>query len=420
MEVQILYLVAAITVMHVLSPVIVLFSYLIVQATEIHGMLLIRRIFRAARDPRDTLEQFAGPAVTYEIVSALGIAIAFAIAMLNADPEWQLGVVAAWCIGIVYFVFPTMYCVRSMYGATIVQTVFMALTFCVDYMLSNENAVHLFLANLGLCIFTGATAAFIGRQLRGEYVRGLHREQTLATTVRDLNRQNALKTDFVGHLSHELRTPLNGVMGTAALLRKTLTDPDQHAKLDVMLQSGARLVSMMNDSLDLSRLEEGVVRLDIAAVSVSSLLDEVATLHEASAREKDIDLVCTVEPEMPTLVLADNARVMQCLGNLVTNAIKFSDNGTVRIDAVFHRDSAMPHVQIDVTDQGIGIPPEAQQRIFDPYEQADNSPGRQFQGAGLGLAIARRLAHLMGGDVSVSSVPGEGSTFSLTFVAMPA
>lgn len=420
MEVQVLYLVACIIGLHVTSPIAIAIGYIAIQLSELHGMLLIRKIFLAARNPSDTLQRFAGAVLRYELLSAMAISLALAIGMLFAIPDWKLGVVAMWCIAIVYFVFPTFYCVQSMYGVTIVQCGTMLITFVVDHMIADAGRMDLLFANVGVCVFSGASAAFIGRQLRAEYIRRLERERDLAGTVRDLNRQNALKTDFVGHLSHELRTPLNGIMGTAALLRQTAVTTDQRDKLDVMLKSGAKLVQVLNDSLDLSRLEANSVRLDISANSLRSLVEEQISLFQASAREKALTLECDMDPAMPDLLLIDSHRSMQVLGNLIANAIKFSEGGTIRVVASFETDDPIPQMRISVADHGIGIAPEALDLIFDPYEQADISTARQFPGAGLGLAIARRLAYLMGGDLTVQSSPGQGSVFVFTFVAMPA
>ena len=232
---------------------------------------------------------------------------------------------------------------------------------------------------------------------------------------------NASKSSFLANMSHEIRTPLNGVLGMAQAMEARDLDPESREMLSTIRDSGATLMAILNDVLDLSKIEAG--KLDISAVDgdLAHTLSRVHKLFQPKADEKQLTLSLECDPDFPARLSFDPVRIRQCVSNLVSNAVKFTARGSVRIKI-----SAAPEkdgqrlVTIAVIDQGIGISPEAIGNLFEVFSQADASTTRNFGGTGLGLAISRRLARLMGGDITVTSEAGKGSTFTFTFIAQRA
>ncbi len=225
---------------------------------------------------------------------------------------------------------------------------------------------------------------------------------------------NRAKSAFLANMSHEIRTPMNGIVGMAHLLRREGVSPRQAERLDTIDTSARHLLSIINDILDLSKIEAGKLALEEIPVSIGGLLDNVGSILAERARAKGIRLAIDAGL-LPANLTGDPTRLQQALLNLATNAIKFTETGTVTLRSVrLHEDAGALLVRFEVEDSGIGITPEAQSRLFSAFEQADNSTTRKYGGTGLGLAITRRLAELMGGEVGVESVPGTGSTFWFT------
>jgi signal transduction histidine kinase len=223
---------------------------------------------------------------------------------------------------------------------------------------------------------------------------------------------NRAKSRFIAGMSHELRTPLNAVLGYAQLLAmEGGLSPQQAHGLDTIHQSGLHLLALINDILDLARIEAGHTALDPKAVDPSALLRSVVELLRVKADEKGLALVLEAEPELPAAVLADERRLRQVLLNLLGNAIKFTDAGTVRLRAGAEAgDPAHVLLRLDVEDTGVGMHPEDLERIFEAFEQAGDSQ-RRSGGTGLGLTITRALVTEMGGKVQVSSEFGRGTRF---------
>lgn len=230
---------------------------------------------------------------------------------------------------------------------------------------------------------------------------------------------NLAKSQFLARMSHEIRTPMNGVLGmTELLLTTALTDRQQRFTRTIM-QSGRALLSVINDILDFSRIEAGKFELVLDDFDLTAAVQDVVSLLSDSATRKHIALQCVCEDGLPTTVHGDSGRLRQMLVNLVGNAIKFTEQGEVAIRVrLVQRGLDRIVVSFEVSDTGIGIAPEAQQRIFDPFDQADASMTRRFGGTGLGLAIVSEIAKMMGGQVWVRSELGKGSTFgfSVSFV----
>lgn len=229
------------------------------------------------------------------------------------------------------------------------------------------------------------------------------------------------KSEFLANMSHEIRTPLNGVLGMAQALASRDLDPQAREMVTTIQESGASLMAILNDVLDLSKIEAG--RLEIAPVDAypEQTVRQVQALFQQSAREKNIRLDFTVDLPPNLCLNYDPVRVRQCVSNLVSNAVKFTREGG--IDVALSMTSAKggrTRIFVSVTDTGIGMDDDAATRLFQVFSQADESTTREFGGTGLGLAISRRLARMMGGDIEVHSKPGIGSVFTFSFVADPA
>ena len=225
------------------------------------------------------------------------------------------------------------------------------------------------------------------------------------------------KSEFLATMSHEIRTPMNGVIGMTEVLSSTPLTADQRDCVRTIQASGAALLAIINDILDFSKIEAGRVDLEEEPITVRTFADEVVSIVAPSAFQKDLEVVCRIRPEVPQAVMGDPARIRQVLLNLLFNAVKFTDEGSVVLDIGMRRERGRaPEVHLRVTDTGIGIPPERLDDLFESFSQGDASRTRRYGGTGLGLAISKRLVELMGGELWVESQPGLGSAFQ---VALP-
>ena len=226
---------------------------------------------------------------------------------------------------------------------------------------------------------------------------------------------NRAKNQFLANISHEVRTPLNGIMGMSHLLHMTPLNPEQQEFLRHLDDSSQSLLTVINDLLDLTRIESGSYTLEQADFQPTQLAHEVLQIHQAVAQRKGIELQCTLAPDLPKMLRGVPQRVKQILHNLIGNAVKFTDQGKVVLQVVpLSAPGQQLQVCFTVCDSGIGMAPETIQRIFDPFTQADESISRRYGGTGLGLAICRRLTDLMKGTITVESTPGVGSCFRVT------
>ncbi len=227
---------------------------------------------------------------------------------------------------------------------------------------------------------------------------------------------NQAKSEFLANMSHEIRTPMNAILGFTEVLKRGFVndEKDRQKYLETIRSSGEHLLQLINDVLDLSKIESGHVDLEEIRFPAHGVVSEVISVLSVKAREKNIGLDFEVEGEIPETILSDPTRLRQIATNLVSNAIKFTEQGGVRVIARLRRDGDEPRFELSVRDSGIGLPESAYESIFDEFVQADNSVTRRFGGTGLGLPISRRFARLMGGDIVVNSSPGQGSTFTTT------
>ncbi len=288
-----------------------------------------------------------------------------------------------------------------------------------------------------LCLLAVSSAGIVFYQLR---VRALRRsERKLADRVEERTTElrfevevrqraeeaaraaNLAKSEFLANMSHEIRTPMNGVLGVTELLLDAETMPERRAYLDMVKNSGENLLTIINDILDFSKIEAGKLDLDPLDFDLHALLDQLMKSFSLSASQKGLELICHAQ-NLPGMVVGDPTRLRQILNNLVGNSLKFTAKGEVVVRAqvensgVESRDAQPDSISVhfSVRDTGIGIPPEKQRRIFEPFSQADTSTTRKYGGTGLGLTVSLRLVQLMGGRLWVESEPGRGSCFHFT------
>lgn len=218
------------------------------------------------------------------------------------------------------------------------------------------------------------------------------------------------KSAFLATVSHELRTPLNGILGFAELLKLELGDPEQQEYAAIIHRSGEHLQHLVNEILDLAKIESGEMSLNLAPVNLAGFIEESIAVHRSSAAEKGLALHCELAIDLPEKLTTDATRLRQLLNNLLSNALKFTERGSVTLRVAPAADGM---IAFAVSDTGPGIAPEHHAAVFEKFKQLESFLTREHGGSGLGLAIVRQLAEHMGGRVSLESSVGVGSTFTI-------
>jgi signal transduction histidine kinase/DNA-binding response OmpR family regulator len=239
-------------------------------------------------------------------------------------------------------------------------------------------------------------------------------EQSLRAATRAAESASDAKTSFLAVMSHEIRTPLNGMLGLLELLDLTQLTDDQRATLGIVRESGRSLSQIIDDILDLTRVEAGRLELHPVPASLSEVVVRASQVHRGVAIAKGLELDWWVDPRLASALLFDPLRVGQILNNFISNALKFTAEGGVRVTAeLIAHERGVQHVRVSVADTGIGVGPDTIAKIFEPFVQAEADTAARYGGSGLGLAISRRLARAMGGDIRMESTPGAGSRIAL-------
>lgn len=264
----------------------------------------------------------------------------------------------------------------------------------------------------GLLIFTIMMA--IGVKRAGDSLKDAAQKKISEVKMVEAEKTAKLKTEFLANMSHEIRTPMNGVLGMAQVLRSTSLDREQTEFVDTIQRSGDALLTIINDILDFSKIDSGKLRLDSIPFDLREACEDVVTLLGVTARDKGIELLLNINPNVPVKLMGDPGRFRQVLTNLIGNAIKFTQAGYVLCEIEGVESEGEARLSVSIQDTGVGIAPDQLENIFSEFAQADNSTTRRFGGTGLGLSISRSLVALMGGDVTVTSELGVGSKFTFT------
>lgn len=280
-----------------------------------------------------------------------------------------------------------------------------------------QTKVELVVAVVIAILLSLGLSFVVSRKITAPIFRQMHREaEKLKIAKNKAEAANRIKSEFVANMSHELRTPLNAVIGFSELLSTIISDDKQIRFVDSIKTAGGNLLMLINDILDLSKIEAGKLELEPSVVNLKDILEEMNQIFSIKVMEKNLDFSVHHTPDVPDFLFLDEIRIRQVLLNLIGNAVKFTENGYVKTEcSVFARQNNKVDLVISVSDTGIGIPKQDQRKVFNSFEQQSNQNAVKYGGTGLGLSITKRLVALMNGKISLTSTPGEGSRFDIAF-----
>lgn len=298
-----------------------------------------------------------------------------------------------------------------------------------EYLLSHKILIGAEVEKIVALVAVTIFLALSARRGRAMLLRATHVDdyakavETAQRHLKQAQAANVAKAEFLANMSHELRTPMNGVIGMTEVLAGTELDDRQKEYVKIISDSGSALLTVINDILDFSKIEAGKLELDPLAFNLKLAVEDMVTLLSTRMNEKDIEIIIRYNPELPEHVVGDAGRLRQVITNIIGNAVKFTHEGYILIDVDGTLDEEHETIdfKISIEDTGIGIEAGKVEKIFDKFEQADNSTTRRYQGTGLGLAISKRLMSAMDGQIGVQSTYGHGSKFwiSLTMPLAP-